>query len=104
MANDKNNKKPRGLRLVELAQVATYLGCDPKLLVIALRHLAEASSVIEYSPGLSMMTVPADKWVCRAYLDEEGAALDKIVLKVFHKLGGQYALKELASVVAWELL
>ena len=51
MMNNMDNsdkKKVTKLRSVRLKKVAEYLKCDPKLLTIALRHLAETPSVIEY--------------------------------------------------------
>ena|ERR1035438_2674811 len=107
------------LRTVQLEEVARYLECDSRKLRIALKHLAETPSVIEYSKDAAVFINPA---VRRSALTPEEAAkaaagsaldlmakeaLDKIILNAADRLDqdgrkGNYSMVEVIAFLEAE--
>jgi hypothetical protein len=83
MMNNMDNmdkKKVTKLRSVKLKVVAEYLKCDPKLLAIALRRLAETPSVIEYGRN-SAAAIGQAKLVYNLMYTDEVAELEALFKK-----------------------
>ena len=69
------------LRTVPLGEIAAYLGCTKQRLAMALRRLAEPTSLVEYGVGEAAILCPATMALYSLPTAEEVQVLEELLEK-----------------------